>query len=367
MLGAAVLLLFGYVLSHRYPAAVAPDGPASTVPGVVRPPFETELPRMTGGRGVGPVGLRALVAGTYPAVLDLHTGELDRLRGLRLADGEWAALQPVRGGMVVHLTREGISSRTVLLRPGRPPVPLGVDIGVTPLRTGGLLVTSYDRGRTMASVLDGAAVGRAGWSLPGLVVMARDTGAGLVALRFASTGSSGADLLLLDSRSGAVRRRLATQRIAVAVGDAAVAHLPADCGLECPLTVTDLAGGRSRDYPTPDRGPPAGGRFSPDGRRLALAVPGQYISRRLTVRPGFVAVLDLESGAVVRAPGVETPVERTADVDWSPDGRLLVLAVWSEDRAEVGLWSPDRPAQPVVRLVAQPPGDYRSGSVTVLR
>jgi hypothetical protein len=363
----AVLLLFGYVLTHRYPAPAVPDGPAPTVPEVLRPPFGNELPRMTGGLGAGPAGLRALVGGTSPAVLDLHTGELDRLRNLPLAAGEQAALRPVRGGMVADLTAfNGVSSRTVLLRPGQRPVPLGVDVRVTPLRTGGLLVTSYAPGRTVATVRDAAGVRQAGWSLPGLVVTAKDTEAGLLAGQFATPGSSGADMVLLDPRSGAVRRRIAPERTAVAVGDTAVAHLPAGCGLDCPLTVTDVASGRSRDYPTPDQGPPAAGRFSPDGRRLALAVPGQYFSGRRLVRPGFVAVLDLATGAVVRTPGVETQAGRTADVDWSPDGRLLLLAVWSADRAEVGLWSPDRPAAPVVRLATQPPGDYRSGSVTVL-
>ena len=157
----------------------------------------------------------------------------------------------------------------------------------------------------------------------GLLVAARDTSAGLLVGRLASPGSTGADLLLLDPRTGQPRRRIATGRIVVATGDTVVAHLPAGCGLDCPLTVTDLTGGRSRDYPTPDPGPPATGRFSPDGRRLALAVPGHYFSAQRSVRPGFVAVLDLATGAVVRVPGVETPAARTADVDWAPTVRRV--------------------------------------------
>lgn len=366
VLGAAVVLLFGYVLTHRYPVAARPDVPAPTVPEALRDPLDPGLPRMTGGIGAGPAGLRALVGGASPAVLDLHTGELDPLRGLGAADGELASPRPVRGGLLVYLSKDGVSSRTVLVRPRRPPVPLGADVQVTPLRAGGLLVTSHVPGRTVATVRDDAGVRRSGWSLPGLVVIARDTGSGVVAGRFASAGSSGADLVLLDPRSGTVRRRIAPERTVIAVGDTAVAHLAAGCGLDCPLTVTDLATGRSRDYPTPDEGPPSGGRFSPDGERLALAVPGQYFGGRRSLRPGFVAVLDLPTGAVISVPGVETPAGRTADVDWSPDGQLLLLAVWSEDRAEIGLWSPYRPAEPVLRLTTQPPGDYLSGSVTVL-
>ena len=356
----AAVLLFGYVLTHRYPAAVPPDGSAAIAPEALRPPFEIRLPRMAGGRGVGPAGLRAVVGGSEPAVLDLHTGDLEPLSGLDLGTGESASPRPVRGGLVVSLSREGVSGRTVLLRPGRPPAPLGTDVRVTPLRTGELLVTSYARGRTVGSVRDPAGIRRTGWSAPGLLVAARDTSAGLLVGRLASPGSTGADLLLLDPRTGQPRRRIATGRIVVATGDTVVAHLPAGCGLDCPLAVTDLTGGRSRDYPTPDPGPPATGRFSPDGRRLALAVPGHYFSAQRSVRPGFVAVLDLATGAVVRVPGVETPAARTADVDWAPDGRLLVLAVWSATRGEVGLWSPDRPAAPVVRLTTQPTGDYLS-------
>ena len=289
---------------------------------------------MAGGRGVGPAGLRAVVGGSEPAVLDLHTGDLEPLSGLDLGTGESASPRPVRGGLVVSLSREGVSGRTVLLRPGRPPAPLGTDVRVTPLRTGELLVTSYAPrsarwGRYATRPGSGGPGGArpACWSRRGTPRRPAGRAVGQPGQHRRATCCCSTPAPA--SRGGGSPPDGSSS----ATGDTVVAHLPADCGLDCPLAVTDLTGGRSRDYPTPDPGPPATGRFSPDGRRLALAVPGHYFSGQRSVRPGFVAVLDLATGAVVRVPGVETPAARIADVDWAPDGRLLVLAVWSGRRA----------------------------------
>jgi hypothetical protein len=203
------------------------------------------------------------------------------------------------------------------------------------------------------------------WAQPGLVTPLRDTRYGLLALRAANAGVTGGDLALLEPGTGVLRRRLAAGQIAVAVGPASVAHVPAGCGRDCPLTVTDLATGRSRDYRMPDEGIPSRGEFSPDGRRLALGVPGQYLNGRLTIRPGFTAVLELAGGEVHRVAGVETPAERTADLSWwGPD--RLVLGIWWDDRARVALWSADRPADPAGVLPVEPPGSYQYSSVAAL-
>ena len=362
--GLAVLLLFGYVGTHRYPV----EDPRAAAAPTPQETFGDGLPRVTGTRGAGPAGLRLLVSGAVPQVLDAHTGRSGPVPGLRLGRYEAARLQLVPGGLVATIgTATTVGPRSVLLATaGGRPVQLGTDVRVTPARRGGeLYVSSYGPGGTSVLVTARSGQVRAYWAQPGLVTPQQDTAAGLLVARSDSAGTSGADLALVDPSTGELRRALAAGRIAIAVGPAAVAHIPADCGRDCPLTVTRLADGSSRDYRTPDAGAPSRGAFSPDGRWLALGVPGQYLNGRLTIRPGFAAVLDLAGGGTVRVPGVETPAERTADLSWwGPD--RLVLGVWWDDRGEVALWSVRRPAEPLQVLEVEPAGSYAYSSVTAL-
>jgi len=206
---------------------------------------------------------------------------------------------------------------------------------------------------------------RAYWAQPGLVTPLVDTAAGLLVARSGVAGDPAVALDVVDPATGRAVRGLASDRTVVAVGAEAVAHVPASCSRACPLTVTRLADGRSRDYPTPDAGLPSRGAFSPDGRWLALGVPGQYINGRLSIRPGFVALLDLAGGGTRRVAGVETPAERTADLSWWRDDQL-VLGVWRHDGASVVLWSARQPDEPARVLEVEPPGSYQYASVTVL-
>ncbi len=362
VLGLAALLLFGYVGTHRYPV----EAPRAAAPTPVET-FGDDLPRVTGPRAPGPDGLRLLVSGPYPTVVDVHSGRSRPVPGLRLRPGEGARLQQVPGGLVATVgSATTVRRRTLLLPTGGRPVPLGEDVRVVPARRGGdLLVSSYGPGGTSVLLTARSGQVRGYWAEPGLVTPLRDTAAGLLVARSASAGETGGELVLVEPATGAVRRRLAAGRIAVAVGPDAVAHIAADCGRDCPLTVTRLADGRSRDYRTPDAGAPARGEFSPDGRRLALAVPGQYLDGRFRIRPGFAAVLDLASGAVARVGGVETPAERIPDLSWWGEDQLVVAA-WREDRAEVALWSALRPAEPTQVFEVEPPGSYQFSSVAVL-
>jgi hypothetical protein len=200
------------------------------------------------------------------------------------------------------------------------------------------------------------------WTAGGTLTPLRDTAAGLVAGQVGDL--QGAQLRLLDPATGAERRRLGTGRIPVAVGPAEIAHVSATCVRDCPVTVTRLANGSSRDYRMPaGTGNPARGAFSPDGRWLALGVPGQYRNGRLVVVPGFAEVVDVAAGAVTRVPGVETEAERSADLSWF--GPVLVLGVWSDSHGEVGAWTPDRPGNLRI-LPVHPPGDAALSTVTVL-
>lgn len=359
-LGVAVAVLFGYVATHRVPAAP----PLATTADRPRYDLAAQLPRLTGDRAAGPAGLSLLVDGPSPRVLDAHTGRSTPVPGLRLAAGEQARLQPVPAGTVATISTGGASrSRSELLpAAGGPPVPLGEDVLVVPtVRDRRLLVSSYGPGGTSVQLVEPTGRVLRFWARPGTTRLLRDTAAGLVVVQLGNL--QGAELLVLDPVTGQQRRRLATGRIALAVGPASVAHLAAGCARDCPVTVTALTSGASRDYRLPAGGSPAEGAFSPDGRRLALAVPGQFRDGRLSVVPGFAEVLDLPTGGLLRVPGVETPAERRPDLSWSATGSLLVVGVWAADRGRLGTWSPDWPRAPLRVLPVEPPGDDRSASV----
>jgi hypothetical protein len=360
VLGLVAVVLFGYVATHRDP--VSRPGPPAAAPSGAAP----ALPRLTGSKVPGPAELRLLVSGRYPQIVDTSVGRESPVPGLRLAPGERAAMQAVPAGLVAAITGPGTSRiRTLLLTvTGEPPIPLGVDVTVVPAWTGtDLYVATRNSGSTSVAVTAADGRVRRKWTAGGTLTPLQDTAAGLVAEQVGDLQS--AQLRLLDPATGAERRRLATGRIQVAVGPDSVAHVSASCVRDCPVTLTRLADGVSRDYPMPaGTALPARGAFSPDGRWLALGVPGQYRNGRLVVVPGFAEVLDLDAGTVTRVPGVETGAERSADLSWF--GPVLVLGVWSQQRGQVGAWTPDRPAGGLRILPAAPPGDAALSTVTVL-
>jgi hypothetical protein len=350
----AAALLFGYVVTHRVHVAPPVPAPAPL-------PTPTGLPQLTGTPADGPAGLRVLVSGRYPQVVEMSSGHATAIRDLDLTPGDRVRLHAVPAGTVATVTGPGRSRATSLLLGATGPVPLGDDVDVVPAVPGrDLYVAGYGSPGTTVRILDPTGAVRGTWSRPGRLTPLRDTAAGLVATL---TGAlPGTELRLLDPRTGAERRRLATGRIVVAVGPTTVAHVAGSCAAACPVAVTTLATGATREYAVP-AGTPGGGAFSPDGRWLALAVPGQYRNGRLTVVPGFAEVADLRTGAVTAVPGVRTAADHEPDVSWFGD--TLVLAVWTPQRGRLALWTPTRPG-PLRILRSEPPGDDTFSTATVL-
>jgi hypothetical protein len=345
------------VATHRDPVRRPPAAADPTPSG---------LPRVTGERVRGPHGLKLLVSGQYPQIIDTYRNQSGPVPGVRLDAGERAAVQVVPAGtLYTEVAPSTTRSRTTLvpLTGGRQPVVLGNDVAVVPaLRGSDLFVAARDPSSTKVTITTASGTARASWTAGGTLTPLRDTAAGLVVRQLGDRGV--AELRVLDPRTGALRRRIAVGGIVVAVGPTSVAYVPADCRGDCPLSVTAVADGKTRSYPLPaDTGNPAVGEFAPDGRRIALGVPGQYRDGRLIVVPGFAEVLDLATGAFTRVPGLDTAAERAPDLSWSGD--TLVLAAWSGSGGQVGMWSADQGDRLRV-LEAAPPGDAAFSSVTVL-
>jgi hypothetical protein len=344
VLGVGAALLVGYALTHRVPVE-RPDPPPRPSPTAA-----AELPGLDGEPATAPEGLRLLVDGRHPQVLDARTGAGAPLPGLSVPDGAQVRLRAVPGGTIADIL-DSTRPSTVLLTGGAP-VTLG-DGGVQAVpaaRGTDLLVVQGDAVRRMTRA---GPVTRS-WTSAQPLRLVRDTPAGLVASR-------SDDLVLLDASTGALRRIVAPRGTPLATTDAVVAWLPDSCRESCGVVVTELDTGAHQHYGLPP-GTPGEAAFSPDGRWLAVSVPGQYRNGRLAVEAGSVSVVDLRTGAVWPVPGVRTGPERQADVSWS--GPDLVLGVWTRDRARLALWSPvDR--GPLRVLPVEPRGDDK-GSVTAL-
>jgi hypothetical protein len=348
-------LLFGYAGTHRY---AEPPTEKLAVP-LSRPiAAHPALPWLGGRVGAGPPGLRLLVGDRSPRLVDAGTGRVTVPPGLGAAAGTVLSVFPLNGSVLAAVTEPygGYGGR-FLVRPGAQPVLLGADPSVLPSRDGQLVLTSYRRGSTTVTGLTVDRRLRWQWQLPGLLVPVRDTPAGLLAQQYDGPQGRDADLLLVDRGTGAVRRRIGHGSVA-ASSAGAVAWTPADCPARCALRVTQLATGVTQRYAMPIYWVPDRGAFSPDGRTLALTFPA---SGQIGIsRPGFVVTLDLQLSAFTRVRDLRTGSDLGAEVDWSPDGRWLVIAVNWPDQQRIALWQPGQlRVLPVVL-----PG--RPGPLTVL-
>jgi hypothetical protein len=357
-------VLFGYVFSHRYPAPRPQPAPPALVP---VPQFVPPAPRsqLLGSVRAGPPGLRLLVDGTDPRIVDAHTLAVTPVPGLGLRPGQAAqVLQFGPATLAALAPLYGPSGGIYLIRPGERPLLLGGAGVFVPSQDGALVVATYRPGKTTVTGLAFDRRVRWQWSLPGTVDPLRDTPAGLVVAQYANAAAGDAELLLLDRQTGVVRRRLGHARYPVATGDRSIAWVPTRCDPDCLVIRTELTTGITRSYRMPDRREPADGAFAPDGQRLALSFSGVPADSQTPAKPGFAGILDLRSSALTTVPGLATPPSEHADVTWSADGRWLVLGVtWPEEEL-IAVW---RPGSEVIILPLALPGEPTNATLAALR
>jgi hypothetical protein len=356
--GALVAAAAAYLAVHGG-GGVGTDRPsaADRSPGVrVRPaPARTGPPppvaryQLDGVPGVGPAGVRMLVGGRDPAVLDAGTGRLAALP-ISKGRGDVAELDSAGGTTTVLLRNANrLRVRAVAVdRTGRA-VRLGQVLDVVPMRDGTVLAEDCTGpGGTGPCTLTGyAATGVVRWkrSVPRQLDLVRDTPYGLLVRSY--QGDRGGVVRLEEPRSGAVYRVIGRTYAVIGADDRQVVFVPAACGSDCGLTLGDLATGASRFLPEIP-GNPSVAAFSRDGRRLAIGYAGMLPDDPNTSprRDGYVAVLDLDPSVdhVQLVPEVTTGPASAALPVWSPDGRLL-LAVPTDGAGSgrVVSWRPGTP------------------------
>lgn len=338
----AALGLVGYVVTHRYPAP-APGGPAAS-PAVPPAPDPVAL---TGRAGSGPAGLRVVVNGVRPLIVDLHTGSVQRVTG---PPGEasrrpFLYAVPIRGGLILYDEPADGTATSYLQRPGRRLERVVTDGWAIPGEDGRSLITFVYRRGSRGPIVGGRTLdGRTlwHWQASELLTLQRDTPYGLVVQR---SDPQAPAVRLVRRETGQVLRTFSGP--AVAVGERWLAQVRPGCGSNCRLVLRRLDTGTTRQFPLPAEPAPAYARFSPDERYLALTFPAGPEPGAPSQRAGWVSVLDLRTGALLPVDGLTTPGSRRPILDWSADSRWLVVGAQDGDLLRLGVWAPDRQREPI--------------------
>ena len=213
--------------------------------------------------------------------------------GVRLSDGERAAVQIVPAGTVVTEIAPSASRTRTTLAPSRAAAGRSCSATTSWWSRPGAAPTCTCRSTTPATPRSRSPRRPAPSARPGPpagpLTPLRDTAAGLVVRQIDDRGwpTCGCSTRA-PARPGGCSRSAASL---VTVGPTSVAYVPPDCRGDCPLSVTGLADGRTRSYPLP-----AGHRQprhrrvrpgrAPAGARRAGAVPGRPADRRARLRRG---------------------------------------------------------------------------------
>jgi hypothetical protein len=355
-LGAVGVLLFGYALTQRpdeSPPRAAPSptgGPVTVTPSPTPSPIVLEEPILHARPGLGPAGLRLLLDGQSPRIVDAATGAATAVPGLTLRVGDAAQVLPLRDGYAVSVYSEDHPSPRsfILSRSGRVVARLGDKVELGAAAGGNLYVAQQvlDVDNSVARTVVRTLTARGGtvssWQREGYVSVLRHTPHGLlIGWQRGITGAPG-DLLLVDPASGREKIRFAAAGY-VGASDTQVAWTRFDCIEVCELVITDLATGVSRTHRMPEGRAPSGAVFAPDGHRVGLSFPGLHpeLPHSVPDLSGFVAVLDSRTGTVMTLDDLRTPIKQAAALAWSPDGRVLAIALGWPGYSRIALWGAD--------------------------
>jgi hypothetical protein len=319
-------------------AAVATPAP-SVPPG---PPPPDAVYRLDGVPGPAPAGVRLLLGGLRPAVLDPGTGLLTPLRDVRHYPGDAVDLRRGPGLTVALVHSDPYYVRAAALPDGGRSADLGTVQDALPMRDGSVLTAVCLAGSGGGcSLSQYAGAGELRWQrrVSDRIVLLRDTPGGVLTL---IRGDEARGMLQVENpRNGKVRRDLGVVGTVLAATDRQVAWLPPDCTSGCPVVVADLGTGERREL-SGLAGRAALGAFSPDGQRLAVSFVGldPKDPDRSTQRDGYLAVLDLRTSAWTRAPGLTTGAQTAAVPVWTPAGDRLLIGTGTDGVGRIAVWRP---------------------------
>ena len=335
-------------------AQVAATLAALATAGVAAPGTDEPTP-LRGDRLGNATGLRLLVADDPPFVLDVDSGRVSRVSGLRRIGSGVVSVVGVAGRSAVVVSDAALDADFYAVR-GR-----GTD------------ATYLGKGRKVAPAAGGRSVwiarvvnrGHCGLRLVALV--GREVGGNRsfpCASDFAPAGSLGVvvnRIRIVDPRTSRTVLRTRWGVLAVA------GRMLVLAGPEREFTLLDAATGVERRYPWPsilgerhDRA-----AVDPRGRYVALEF-GDPAWQGSGAQVSDVWLLDVRSGSLTELPGMPAFVSlKRTSLAWTADGRLVLLGE-TEGRDIVAVWRPGHP-RPALKQVRLPERSGGSDSFAVLR
>lgn len=339
----AVVLAVLAVRADRPRSQRPPDAAAVVPPAPTGPSWPAPVEQLTGVPGAGPTGVRLLLAGRQPGVLDVGADRFTPLHdALQMGGDAYVVLGRGAGftAASVFFSPDEFG-RASLLRDDGTRVLLGAVRQVLPMRDGTVLVVSCvpGSGTCVLSSRDRSGVARWWRAHPPEVSLLADTPYGV--LTVVRHGDGFGALRLQDARSARVLRLLGRTQVVLAVSDRQVAFQELDCEPGCPVFVVRLADGVARAVPAPV-GRLVTGAFSPDGTRLAVGVPGLGPDDPFPAaeRAGYAVVVDLAKRRWVVVPGLRTGAEVTPLPVWTPAGDRLLVVAGIAGATRVASWRP---------------------------
>lgn len=297
--------------------------------------------RLDGDPGRGPAGLKLLVGGRHPGVLDTGTGRLTSLVGLLDRPRDQVAFVARPGATVALVSNpERLRPRVRLLTGGRV-VDLGSALDALPLRDGTVLTQDCDGGGGTGpcSLAARTAAGGVRWqrTVSRRLDLVRDTPSGLLVRAY--QGDLGGVIRLEDPSTGTVRRIVGRTYDVLTATDRQVLFRRSGCDSGCALRLADLDGPGYRDLP--QAAGRAGTAAIGPGGRVAVGYTGLHPGDQSPSlrREGYVLVVDVHEAKVRELPGLATAAVSTPLPVWAPDGRLVVVAS-NDGAARVVAWRP---------------------------
>ena len=322
------------------PGDRAATPPASAAPAPL-PPAEKAAGYLQGRPLAGPTGLRLLVAGDPPRLLDVDRGTSRRVGGLPAGEDGFG-VAPLGDGALVT----GDGEVFVLRRGARRATPVGKGINaVASLDGGGVWLLEHGRRCTLREVgLEGRAR-RPSRRVPCSVGLFADTPLGLlVGTEPTSGGDRGA---LLDPGTGRTLARY--PEVHGVAGDLVLEGGPErHAG---PFTLTDQRTGARHPVARPTPHGWAGvGRASPDGRLLAVEF-ADVSWDRVKGQVSDIWLLDLPTRRWRRLPGMPLiTAVKFMSMEWTGDGRLVLAGDFDRFGEAIAVWRPGQDHLAIKRL-----------------
>jgi hypothetical protein len=323
-LAVAALLVAAAGCTTAEPGAPGDRAATPAVSAAPAPPSAAEAPAgyLHGRPLAGPTGLRLLVAGNPPRLLDVDRGTSRRVGGLPAGEDGFG-VAPLGDGAVVTGDREVF----VLPRGASRATPVGNGINaVASLDGRGVWLLEHGRRCTLREVgLEGRAR-RSPMRVPCGTGLLADTPSGL--------------LVWIDEADGDQRLALLDQ--VLSAGPARHAG---------PFTLTDRRTGARHRLARPTSHGEAGlGQLSPDGRLLAVEF-ADVSWDRVKGQVSDIWLLDLPTRRWRRLPGMPLiTAVKFMSMEWTGDGRLVLVGDFDRFGEAMAVWRPGQDHLAIKRL-----------------